>query len=320
MGGLRIQLGAAPPSPLSLAVQRRTLAVVGRDVSIGGPISGLEWGGNEATPFKRRMLYWPTPFAAYGGSLNAAGTAGGAGATYVMRAFPKGPKAAGVGGAVPDSLYWTAFFHCNNGAFVWGTGYESSYYGAHPYPFNVANGHSFTGQAPEISVDASDFPPSAPDDRDLGASGAAGWNRWYTQVFRCWQPTSTSRVHEFYWDWPDTSRVITRTSSTGYVTPPTPIICMGHGPSIATDLSWGNYLGYEEYKGILRGLQFYSGLLSLTDITAEVASPQSSSNGNSLIWFLNLNPTVADTTDKKVGGSAHNPTWDGADRPADWTG
>ena len=62
---------------------------------------------------------------------------------------------------------------------------------------------------------------------------------------------------------------------------------------------------------MIRGIQFYSGLLSLADIASEVNTPKSSANGFALIWYLNTDPTPTDVTDKKGVGVPHNPMWDG---------
>ena len=258
-------------------------------------LSGLEWDGNQEASL-RRMLYWATPFAIYD-------------ATYIFKAFPKGPKTG------TNEHYWTMFFWGNNGNFVWDAGSANTYYGAHPYPFdgNLQN----TGQNWEISVATLDIPFVDPN-----AGAEATWNTWYTQVFRAWRESASVTHHEFYWDWPDTAKVITWTvDNVGWADtdPPTPCICVGQAPDLNglganSGFSWGGYPGYEEYKGILRGFQFYSSLLTLANVTSELASPGSVVTP----WYLNLNPTPTDVTDKS--GSGHNPLWDGASRPALWQG
>jgi hypothetical protein len=37
----------------------------------------------------------------------------------------------------------------------------------------------------------------------------------------------------------------------------------------------------------------------------------STTAGQNLIWYLNLNPRPSDVTDKKGVGTPHNPSWDG---------
>jgi hypothetical protein len=139
------------------------------------------------------------------------------------------------------------------------------------------------------------------------------WNRWYTQVFRAWRESPSITHHEFYWDWPDRSKVIKRTIDDpdwAKVNPPTPAIVMGQAPNV-NGASWGGYPGWEEFNGIIRGIQMYSGLLSLEDIGSEIASPKSTTAGSNLIWYLNLDPRPGDVTDKKNKGTAHDPSWDG---------
>ncbi|HYR87803.1 MAG TPA: LamG-like jellyroll fold domain-containing protein, partial [Terriglobia bacterium] len=66
------------------------------------------------------------------------------------------------------------------------------------------------------------------------------------------------------------------------------------------------------------GIQIYSGLLSLSDIQSEIASPKSSANGQNFIWYLNLDPRPSDVSDKKGIGTPHNPAWAGT-TAAEWS-
>jgi hypothetical protein len=243
------------------------------------PSFGLEWPGDGSV---RRMLFWHNPFPIYD-------------ATYVFKVFPRKKT-------VPTNSptgYYTTFFWGNDGAFAWDGGAANTYYGAHPYPIPAPNG---AGQW-EISVYANDYVTGT----------EVQWGRWYTQVFRAWRESATTTRHEFYWDWPDTSKVITHTivdSSWADRNPPIPAIVVGQAPNL-NGASWGGYPGWEEFNGIIRGIQIYSGLLSLSDIQSEISAPQSSAAGQSLIWYLNLNPRPSDVTDKKTTGAPHNPAWAG---------
>jgi len=249
-------------------------------------VTGLEWDGNETNdPKKRRALVWASPFAIYD-------------ATYIFRVFPKGPKTV----SSPFQMHWTMFFWGNNGDFSWDGGFPNTYYGGHPYPFAT--------QMWEVSVNSTDFPPDAPDDVEIT------WNQWYTQVFRAWRESASITHHEFYWDWDrDPSKVNSHTiNGAGWAdtTPPSPCVIVGQAPNVG-GVSWGGYEGYEEYKGIIRGMQFYDSLLSLANVANELTTPGSIQTP----WYLNLNPTPTDVTDKS--GSGHNPAWDGSDRPSLWT-
>ena len=273
-----------------------TIRVLGRHATRSGTapadpgISGLEWDGNESNdPKLRRAILWDSPFAIYD-------------ATYIFRAYPKGPKTV----SSPEQRHWTMFFWGNNGNFAWDSSSANTYYGAHPYPF----GAPISAQAWEISVASNDFPPDDPDDVEVT------WNQWYTQVFRAWREDASTTHHEFYWDYEnDPSKVISHTvidSGWADTNPPSPCIIVGQAPEF-NGLSWGGYDGFEEYKGILRGFQFYDALLSLANIDAELATPGSFRTP----WYLNLNPTLSDISDKS--GSGNHPAWDGSDRPALWT-
>jgi len=235
------------------------------------------------------MLYWDNPFPIYD-------------ATYVFRVLPYAKV------TESNPRYWTTFFWGNTDnndssgdtLFSWNNGRPDSYYGAHPYP----NPPTMGDQKWECSVESYDFLGPTPD-----------WGRWHTQVFRAWRESSSVTWHEFYYDWPDTSKVIVRKTEDpnwGKTNPPIPRITMGQS-------AWLTYAGNEEFKGVIRGLQFYSGLLSLSEAASEVTTPMSTTKGQSLIWYLNLNPRPSDTTDKKGVGTAHNPKWRGT-TATEWVG
>ena len=251
---------------------------------------GLQWPGNGDV---RRMLYWDNPFPIYD-------------ATYVFRVLPYAKI------SESNPKYWTTFFWGNTKddddiwspgfpVFEWNNGMPDSYYGAHPYP---TPSNTSSTQKWEVSVESQDFLGPTPD-----------WGRWHTQVFRAWRESSSVVHHEFYYDWPDTSKVVTRTvndSSWGKTVPPIPRITMGQS-------AWLSYAGNEEFKGVIRGLQFYSGLLTLAEAASEVTTPMSTPHGQQLIWYLNLNPRPSDTTDKKGVGTPHNPNWRGT-TALEWSG
>jgi len=245
-------------------------------VGASGTIYGLDFPGDGAA---RRMLYWHNPFPIYD-------------ATYIFKVYPR-KKTSG------RHRYYTTFFWGNDGTFWWDGGEANTYYGAHPYPSPPPDG---PGQW-EISVHA--------DDPTTGQE--VTWDRWHTQAFRAWRESATVTQHEFYYDLPDTSKVISyRVSDPGWATknPPIPAIVMGQAPNV-NGFSWGGYEGWEEFNGVIRGIQIYSGRLSLADIQAEIASPLSTTAGQNFIWYLNLNPRPSDVTDKKDIGTPHNPAWDG---------
>jgi hypothetical protein len=214
---------------------------------------------------------------------------GGNGVTYIWRAYPR-----------QQDGYYTAFFWGNddgqgtiNGTFGWKNGTADTYYGAHPYPHG---GHFGAAHDWEVPVEAQDF-----------VNGSVVYNRWYTQALRVWSDAS-GKHHEFYWDLPNTdaAHLVSRTSPTSYgnTNPPAPALTWGDAP-------WNP--GQEVWDGVLRGIQIYAGLLSLSDIMSEVATPLSTATGASSIWYLNVNPTPSDISDKS--GRGHNPAWVGTERP-----
>jgi hypothetical protein len=210
---------------------------------------------------------------------------GGAGVTYVWRAYPR-----------QQASYYTAFFWGNSdGKFFWGpAGQETAdtYYGAHPYPNPAPNG---TNHNWEISVHGDDI-----------VNGGVAYNRWYTQVFQAWSDAN-GKHHVFYWDWPNTdaAHIVTAdvVSSYGNTNPPRPALIWGDAP-------WSP--GNEVWNGILRGFQFYNARLTASEIAQEIATPLSSAKAAN-IWYLNLNPTPTDISDKS--GKGHHPAWVGSERP-----
>ena len=202
-------------------------------------------------------------------------------ATYIWRIRPR-----------QQNGYYTTFFWGNDGTFLWDSGSPNTYYGAHPYPDTPPSGSTHKW---EISVGGGDFVSAEAVVKDV----------WYQQVLRVWADGS-GKHHEFYWDWPDTGRLITRTESTGWANtnPPSPALTFGDAP-------WNP--GNESLSGVLRGLQLYNSLLNLTQIANEVSAP-----GGITPWYLNLDPTPTDINDKS--GSGHHPTWHNSNRPTLWAG
>jgi hypothetical protein len=246
-----------------------------------GQISGLSFPGSArvATTMRFRFL---DPLAIYP-------------ATYIWRVYPR--RQAG---------YYTAFFWGNDDGqgnlktFLWvdGAREADTYYGAHPYPNPPPNGTSHDW---EISIRQAD-----------PVNGAVVYDRWYTQAFRAWS-NERGKHHEFYWDLPklDTRHRVAVTVGREYgnTNPPVPALTWGDAP-------WNP--GREVWCGMLRGIQVYSGKLSISDILVEARTPLSTRNGAAGIWYLNLNPTPGDISD--TSGRGHNPEWVGRERPGLWTG
>jgi hypothetical protein len=212
----------------------------------------------------------------------------GTGVTYIWRAYPR-----------QQPGYYTAFFWGNDDGqgtldtFLWKSGVADSYYGAHPYPdWSRPGSHLW-----EISIEQLDI-----------VNGTVVYDRWYTQALRVWADTNGQKRHEFYWDLPNTdpSHMVVHTapSSWGNVNPPSPALTWGDAPWAPANEVW---------NGVLRGIQIYSGLLSVNEVLSEAMSPLSTSAGASKIWYLNMNPTPSDISDKS--GRGHHPVWVGSERP-----
>jgi hypothetical protein len=236
-------------------------------------ITGLDFPGSAAVSSTMRFRFL-NPLAIYP-------------ATYIWNAYPR-----------QQNGYYTTFFWGSDGSFLWDGGSPNSYYGAHPYPSPPPSGsvHKW-----EIATDYGG---------DFQSTENAIYNRWYTQALVAWADGSGNKHTDFYWDLPDTTKVVTWTTSSSYgnKNPPVPALTFGDAP-------WNP--GGEVYNGILRGIRVYSTNLSLSDILSESSSPLSTSAGASKIWYLNMNPTPSDISDKS--GAGHNPSWVGSERPGLYT-
>jgi hypothetical protein len=248
-----------------------------------GQNTGLDFPGSENVPTTMRFRFVDPHLK----GLPIWGP-GGRGVTYVWRAYPR-----------QQTGYYTTFFWGNDGEFWWG-GY--TYYGAHPYPQGDGTTHKWE-IAGGYGADS------------LG--GAVAYDRWHTQVLRVWADSS-GKHHQFYYDWPDQTKLINFTAGASYgnSNPPYPALTWGDAPwPHSESCAYGNCgEGGEVYDGIIRGIQIYNIKLSLADIQAEINSPLSSSAGANNVWYLNIDPTPSDISDKS--GKGNNPEWVGSERPS----
>lgn len=247
--------------------------------------TGLDFPGSAAVPNNQTMRFrFMNP---QDNGLPIYGP-GGTGVTYIWRAYPR-----------QQSGYYTAFFWGNdngkdfNENFLWNNGSSDTFYGAHPYPDTQPNGSTHHW---EIAAQGNDF-----------VNGVVVYNRWYTQALRVWAD-GNGKHHEFYWDLPNTDAAhrvtVDLPTSYGNLNPPVPALTWGDAP-------WNP--SAEVWDGVLRGIQIYSSTLSLADIQSEIVTPLSTTTGATNIWYLNINPTPTDISDKS--GQGHQPEWVGTLRP-----
>jgi hypothetical protein len=194
--------------------------------------------------------------------------------------------------------YYTTFFWGPDGDYT-----GTSFYGAHPYPDGSGDKTQSTSHHWELSINGYDVITDA-----NGHNTQVVYDTWRTQAFRAWDD-GTRKVYEFYWELPDTTKVIRTYTDRSYGPPSNPAMTWGTS-------SW--WPASEHMAGTLRGLQLYSTLLTPAQILQEVNAPLSTSAGNSGIFYMNINPTPDDISDKS--GKGHNPEWVNDGRPRLWTG
>ena len=285
--GSQATAGSAQSAALTAATNVFTLACTGaggtatQSVKVtvsgaSGPTTGLDFPSNGSTSDDIRFRF-------SGANLLPMYPA-----TYIWRVNPR-----------QQAGYYTTFFWGPDGPFT-----GASYYGAHPYPDGEPKPSS-TAHKWEISIDGTDVVTDA-----NGNSTQLGYDTWKIQALRVLDDGVNKR-HEFYWDLPDTKKVIVSLldRSYGNKPPDNPALSFGDAP-------WS--IGNERLSGILRGLQIYSSALSIADILVEVDTPLGSLAGNGNVWYLNLNPTPDDIADKS--GKGHDPSWASGARPKLWNG
>lgn len=267
----QISLPIEEPPPLPLPTQISNLQLSLVPSSPPSAESGLDFPGSAATIETVRFKF-SNPLDIYP-------------ATYIWKVYPR-----------QQAGYYTTFFWGNDGAFWWDNGSPNTYYGAHPYP-----------QPPDGTSHKWSIATSYGGDF-LSVEDVV-YDRWYTQALVAWSD-SQGKHTAFYWDLPDTSKVIVNTDSVNYgnIMPPNPALTFGDAPWAPSN---------EIMNGVIRGIQIYSNQMSISEVLDEIAEPLSTAVGAANIWYLNLNPTPTDISDKSSAGN--EPAWVGAARPALWT-
>lgn len=215
--------------------------------------------------------------------------AGNGGVTYIWKYKPR-----------QQAGYYVTLWWSNNGTFEWNGGKPDSYYGAHPYP--RGGGASTTAHDWEIGgMDyGADFIATL-----AGTAKPVVKDRWYTQALRITVNGDGTRTARFYTDLPSTAPGdVLRAIAPGYFgtsNPPAPALTFGDSP-------WYANYQHERLSGVLRGIKIFNKVLSEADTLAEANSDALvTSQGSANVWYMNINPTPDDISDKS--GRGHHPAW-----------
>jgi hypothetical protein len=196
---------------------------------------------------------------------------------------------------VQQNGYYTNFFWGPDGSFT-----GAGYYGFHPYPDSPPSGstHKY-----EISANGADYVTGSP---------AITVDAWRTQAAVVTNSGGNVTL-TYYYDLSSLSNKI-ETTFNGYAA--------GFPPAGTPALIWGGApwnTGNECLSGTLRGIQVYNSALSEANIAAAAAL----NNDADVLalgldpWYLNMNPTPSDISDKS--GNGHDPAWSTANRPTLYT-
>jgi hypothetical protein len=220
----------------------------------------------------------------------------GQGVTYIWKYRPR-----------QQDGYYVTFFWSHNGNFD-----SSAFYGAHPYP-DYPGGTGATNHNWEIA----------------GMGGPVDWTNtlsggpkrvvkdvWYTQALRITRNSDGTKTARFYLNLPSVaSNDIIQASADrtwGETMPPSPAITFGDAP-------WYAQYQHERLSGVLRHVKIFNKALSEADLMAEAASDALvTTEGQANIWYMNINPTPSDISDKS--GRGHHPVWGSSARPGLWSG
>jgi hypothetical protein len=168
--------------------------------------------------------------------------------------------------------YYTTFFWGNNSGSAWPVNNEQ-YYGFHPYPDNGVNGVNHNWEA---SINFNDY---ITDDNANNTSVVKGVR--YLQAAKVIKSGGTITA-KFWWNLPDTTKVITVSFSDNYNVNTAPALIIGGAP-------WDD--GLENLGGAFRRCKFFNTGLTEADIFSEAANMTQlvTAAGLSNIWFGKTN-------------------------------
>ena len=237
---------------------------------------------------------------------------GGQGVTVIWQTYPKSGQ----------SGFWTHFFYAKETGALWPNGTQSYYWGAHPFP--TGGDYTLSRHDWEIAIEEADY--CSKTGFDCSVAGDFAYDRWYQQAFVVSGASGANKQHQYYYDidslgasiGPSFSRASSLSNYGDSV--PSGTISLSFG-----DAQWTGWAAptwdQEEHYGYMRGLQIYSIALSASDVLAEIRDPLSTTAGAANIWYLNLNPTPSDISDKS--GNGNDPEWVDTASPEDpvlWEG
>lgn len=222
------------------------------------------------------------------------------GVTYIWKYRPR-----------QQAGYYVTFWWSNNGQFLWKGGNSGSYYGAHPYPQGGGSGTTTHNWELAGMATGADYQNTL-----SGSPLTVVKDVWYTQALRIVPNGNGTYTGRFYVNLPSlaNSNIIQSDPSPagfGDTNPPSPAITFGDSP-------WYADFGHERMSGVVRHIKIFNNLLTEADTLSEAASDSLvTTAGQANIWYMNIDPTPTDITDKS--GAGHNPTWASSARPALFT-
>lgn len=216
--------------------------------------------------------------------------------TVMLKAFP-----------INHAGFYTFFFHGPEDGTFSGA---SDYFGCHPYPDTPgASTHKF-----EISVEGADDTTA-----DNGQSSVVAYDQWYNQAATSEDTSGTVTTIRYWYDLLDTPlKVITHPTIHGVLNNASdPCIVFGDAP-------WNP--NNERASSIQRGFAIFDTDLTTAQIEALTVIEQDAgfiAECTSLgvlanLWYLNMNPTPSDISDKS--GNGNHPAWLNANRPTLYEG
>jgi hypothetical protein len=232
------------------------------------------------------------------------------------------------------TVIWRARYvqHTGYYAVTWHSQHTGSWlgtwsFGCHPFPcdgaFN-ASGFATNPTGGSGTVHYQEIAGLGSIDKIEGPDGAflVTKDTWYTQARTC-HSDGDDRVHRHYPDVlgsPNEYIEYTRTVSELGTYPTSPAFYIGCSDWREGQPSAGR--NDECPSGVIRGIRLFDVGLAWADILTEAnaigSNAAASTAGQANTWYINDNPKVADTSDKSPAN--HDPVWDNARRPSDWSG